>query len=80
MGEPNKIIEPDNYDTTINVIGGLKDSIAIFKAIDSYFNEEDSVRDLISGRNEFGLRTERSRTRVERAVRRTFPSIRKSSL
>jgi hypothetical protein len=72
MDESNNTIELGNYDTTINVIGGLKDSNAIFKAIDSYFNEEDSVRDLISGRNEFGLRTERSRTRVERAVRRTF--------
>lgn len=62
----------DIYDTTINVIGGLRDCGVIFKAIESHFNQADTFKDLISGRNEFNLRTERSRTRVERAVKRTF--------
>lgn len=60
------------YDTTINVIGGLRDCSVIFKAIDSYFNQSDSLRDLVSQRNEFNLRTERSRTRIERAVTWAF--------
>jgi hypothetical protein len=62
----------DVYDTTINIIGGLRDCSLIYKAIDSYFNQDDSIRDFMSGRNEFNLRTERSRTRVERAVKRVF--------
>lgn len=72
MAKANNTIELGNYDTTINVIGGLRDCSVIYKAIDSYFSTEDSVRDLVSGRNEFHLRTERSRTRIERAVKRSF--------
>ncbi|MCK5198103.1 MAG: DUF1819 family protein [Spirochaetales bacterium] len=64
------------YDTTINIIGGLKDSSIIYKAIDAYFNQDNSIRDFVSGRNEFNLRTERSRTRVERAVKRAFLQFR----
>ena len=60
------------YDTSINIIGGLKDSDIIYKAINSHFSDEDSVSDLVSERNEFNLRTERSRTRVERAVNKGF--------
>jgi len=60
------------YDTAINVIGGLRDCSVIFKAIDSYFNQSDSLKELVNQRNEFNLRTERSRTRIERAVRKTF--------
>jgi hypothetical protein len=60
------------YDTSINIIGGLKDSSVIYKAIQSHFHDEDSISQLISGRNEFNLRTEKSRTRVERAVKSTF--------
>ena len=73
MTESHKTtISSDNYDTTINIIGGLKDCDVIYKAIDAYFREDDSVRNLMSDRNEFNLRTERSRTRVERAVNRSF--------
>ena len=72
MVKLNHASESCNYDTTINVIGGLKDLSVIYKAIDSYFNNDDSVRVLVSDRNEFNLRTERSRTRVERAVKQAF--------
>lgn len=61
-----------NYNTAINVIGGLKDCNVIFKAIDSHFSQFDSLKDLVNQRNEFNLRTERSRTRIEREVRKAF--------
>jgi hypothetical protein len=64
--------ESNNYNTTINIIGGLQDCSVIDKVIDSHFSEEDSVTDLVSGRNELNLRTERSRTRVKRAVKGAF--------
>jgi len=73
--EINKTINLYNYDTTINIIGGLKDCDVIYKAIDAYFDQDDSVRDLMSDRNEFNLRTERSRTRIERAINQTFLSF-----
>lgn len=60
------------YDVTINVIGGLRDPDIIFRAISSYFNSEDSVKELVLQRNELGLRTERSRMRIERALRQGF--------
>ena len=72
MPELNSATEFDRYDITMNVIGGLSDCSVIYKAIDSFFSREDSIRDLASHRNEFDLRTERSRTRVELAVRRSF--------
>lgn len=72
MSKSNNTPELGNYDTTINVIGGLRDNSVIFKAIESHFSETDTLNDLISGRNEFNLRTERSRTRVERAVKGAF--------
>lgn len=72
MIESKGKVDYGDYDTSINVIGGLKDSSVIYKAIESYFHDEDSINELISGRNEFNLRTEKSRTRVERAVKRVF--------
>ena len=60
------------YDTTINIIGGLKDCSVIYKAIAAYFSEDDSVQDLITGRNEFVLRTERSKVRITRAINNSF--------
>ena len=67
---------PINYDTTINIIGGLKDCDVIYKAMDSFFSQEDSLHDMVADRNEFNLRTERSRTRVERGVNRAFLQFR----
>jgi len=69
-------MSPINYDTTINIIGGLKDCDVIYKAMDSFFSQEDSLHDMVADRNEFNLRTERSRTRVERAVNRAFLQFR----
>lgn len=60
------------YDTAINVIGGLKDCNVIIKAINSHFSQSDSLKELINQRNEFNLRTEKSRTRIEREVKKVF--------
>lgn len=60
------------FDTSINVIGGIKDCNAISNSIATFFSESDSLGDFVHLRNEFDLRTERSRTRVERAVKRSF--------
>ncbi len=68
--------EIDGYDTAINVIGGLSDCSVIFKAIDAHFSQSDSLNELIAQRNEFNLRTERSRKRVEREVRKAFLQFR----
>jgi hypothetical protein len=60
------------YDTAINIIGGLRDCSVIIKAIDSHFSQSDSLKELIYNRNEFNLRTEKSRARIEREVRKSF--------
>ena len=62
----------DTYNTAINIIGGLKDFNVIYKAIESDFSLSDSLKGLINERNEFHLRTEKSRTRIEREVRKAF--------
>jgi hypothetical protein len=72
MENLNNNSNSETYDTAINVIGGLRDYNVIFKAIDSYFSETDSLKELINRRNEFNLRTERSRTRIEREIRNSF--------
>lgn len=66
----------DSYNTAINVIGGLRDFCVIFKAIDSHFSQSDSLKVLVNKRNEFNLRTEKSRTRIEREVRKAFLKFR----
>lgn len=72
MAQLNDTNESNGYDTAINVIGGLRDCSAIFKAIDAHFSPSDSLKELIEQRNEFNLRTEKSRIRVEREVRKAF--------
>jgi len=72
MEDFNNTTDLGVYDTAINVIGGLKDITVIFKAIDSYFSQSDSLKELVNQRNEFNLRTEKSRTRIEREVRKAF--------
>jgi hypothetical protein len=62
----------DDYDTTINIIGGIQDIGIIYKSIASYFLENKSFDDFIIGRNEFSLRTERSRIRVKNAIKAAF--------
>jgi len=69
---------PDNfsqYDTSINVIGGLIDSNLLSKAIYAYFSKGNLLKSLIYERNEFNLRTEKSRIRVGRAVNNNFLSF-----
>ncbi len=72
MERPNNKAELGAYNTAINVIGGLRDCSVIFKAINSHFSQSDSLKELVKRRNEFNLRTEKSRTRIERAVRKVF--------
>lgn len=72
MERSNNATEPGEYNTAINVIGGLRDCSVIFKAIDSHFSQSDSLKELVNQRNEFSLRTEMSRTRIEREVRKSF--------
>ena len=72
MQNLERALSLNSYDTNINIIGGLKDCSVIFKAINSYFNHSDSPKDLISQRNEFYLRTEKSRVRIELSIRKTF--------
>lgn len=76
MEQLNKATDLGTYNTAINVIGGLKDCSVIFKAIDSHFSHSDSLKVLVNQRNEFNLRTERSRTRIEREVRKVFLQFR----
>jgi len=71
MTEFTSTIQQNDYDTTINIIGGLRDCNIIYKAIESHFNDADTLQGLISERNELNLRTERSRIRVERAIKQT---------
>ncbi|MBF0233630.1 MAG: hypothetical protein HQK65_11405 [Desulfamplus sp.] len=59
----------DNYDTAINVIGGLKDYEVICSAIDSHFNRTESLKEIVTQHNELTLRTEKIRIRIEREVR-----------
>jgi len=62
----------NHYDTSINIIGGLRDVSVIPNAIATYFDHSDSFEELISERNELNLRTERSRKRIHRAIAESF--------
>ena len=62
----------NNYNTAIIIIGGLKDCSVIYRAIETYLGNEGNLKELISGRNEFNLRTEQTRGRVERAIKSGF--------
>ncbi len=63
------------YNTDLNVIGGLKDYNVIQKSLESYFSDSDSFNALIQQRNEFNLRTEKSRSRIEAAITSSFLSF-----
>lgn len=67
------------YNTAIKIIGGLRDCSVIFKAIDSHFSQSDSLKELIHQRNEFNLRTESSRKRIEQEVRNGFLQFKNES-
>jgi hypothetical protein len=73
--EKNQIGETErrgSYDTAINIIGGLKDCSVIYQAFSAYFDQNDSLNQMLNGRNEFNLRTQKSRTRIESAVVQNF--------
>jgi Putative inner membrane protein (DUF1819) len=72
MVEFNNANQVGKYDTSINVIGGLKDVSVIYKAITAHFNDKDTLNNLILDRNEFNLRTEKSRMRIEKAIDVSF--------
>jgi hypothetical protein len=78
MKETNYNSSTSTYNTSLNILGGLRDSDVIIKAMNSYFDQTDSLNELVKNRNELNLRTERSRDRVERAVRREFLNFRNS--
>lgn len=60
------------YNTSINIIGSLKDINVIYKAFESHFNNDDNARNLIVERNEFSLKTAKSQNRIERAITKSF--------
>jgi len=62
----------DVYNTAINVIGSIGDYTVLYKAINAYFNVHDSLDDLIVRRNEFNLRTEKSRVRIKAEIQKSF--------
>jgi hypothetical protein len=72
MIETKNLNNPGDYDTTINVIGGIKDYGNIYKAIEAHVSEKDSFQELILDRNEFNLRTEKSRLRIQKAIEVAF--------
>ena len=74
MNEAEKIVELGHYDTTINIIGGLRDCTLIYQAIDSFIHD-DSLCDVEPIQNKLNLRTERSRTRVGRAIKEGFLGV-----
>ena len=52
----NKTTEFGAYDTAINIIGRLKNCSFISKAIDSHFNQSDSLKELVNHRmNPYGI-------------------------
>lgn len=66
------------YDTTINVVGGIRDYSLVFEVISVYLDNEDSVEQLIYQRNEFNLRTNKSKKRIERAINKAFLNFKNS--
>jgi hypothetical protein len=70
--QSNNTKEFGNYNTAINVIGGLKDWSVVFNAINAHFSQHDSLEEFVNQRNELNLPTEGSRTRIGREVRNGF--------
>jgi hypothetical protein len=72
MAELKQPKQNNDYNTHINAIGGLKDASVIYRAIETHLDNEGSLKELISGRNEFNLRTEQTRKRVVTAIKSSF--------
>lgn len=76
MKESEKMRQKEKYDTAINIIGGLSDCNIINNAINTYFEIKRSEDGSGSAKSIFNLRTERSNTRTELAVRKGFLTFR----
>lgn len=63
------------YDTSINIIGGLKDFSVISRILSEYYSDVASLDYIVKDRNEFYLRTDRSKIRVRNALRRSLLSF-----
>lgn len=61
-----------NYNTDINLIGGIPDYELIYKAIKLFSKDEKELEDLIINDNQFDFRTEKSRKRFLSAVYSAF--------
>ena len=61
----------EQYDTSINIIGGLQDLSIIEHAFHYFFTHDEQEGSIIPKEN-FDLRTERSQLRVERGIRNSF--------
>jgi len=61
-----------SYDVTTIVIGSLKDVDSIFNVIDAYFDDDGVTEDLLSIKNIFDVRSEKSRLRIESAIKNGF--------
>ena len=61
-----------DYDTTIKDIAGLKDYSLIFNVLEAFFKEPDSTNSLINEKNEFDIRTDKTRSKVNWAINKTI--------
>ncbi|MFC1778523.1 BrxA family protein [Pseudomonadota bacterium] len=76
MEEFNNTTELGNYDTAIKDISGLSDYSLIFNVIEAHCQKVDTLDNILNSRNEFGIRTEKTRKKVAWAINRTFLSFR----
>lgn len=61
-----------NYNTDINLIGGIPDYELIYKAIELFSKDEKRLETLIINDNQFNFRTEKSRKRFLSAIYSAF--------
>ena len=59
------------YDTTLKDIAGLKDYKAVYKIINSHFDDSSTTEALITDKNEFDIRTTKTRSKVNWAIQKT---------
>lgn len=70
--EETNLIVSDVYDTTVKDIGGLKDYSLIFNIIEAYFQNSDLLDVRLNQQNEFDIRTEKTRKKVEWAINKSI--------
>jgi hypothetical protein len=69
--ETNLIVS-DSYDTAVKDIGGLKDYSLIFNILESHFQNSDSLDLRLNQQNQFDIRTEKTRKKVEWAINKSI--------